>query len=793
MAESMEEMAVRITGDARNYQMAVQASVDATKRLEQTVQASSSKVTGIANTLTGYGQTVQNVLLGLAASMGINGFLGTVQSAIGKAIDTEQTEIAFRSLIGSGEEAMNLLADLRQFAVKTPFEVPQILGAAKQMLAYGQSVNEILPTMQRLGDVASGLNIPLGQLAYLYGTLKSSGRVMTVDMRQFAGRGIPIWLYLAKAIGMVTNETRRLTGEQSAQLAQMVTKGQVNFQMIEKAFDLMVSKGGNFFKMMEDQSFSLGGIISNLSDSLGLLLADVGKQVIEGFDLKRVVKEVGAMAQTAADWFKNMDPTIKKTIFLVIGVVAALGGVVAAVLTLKLVFAGLAAVIATVGWPFIVVAGLVIAAIAVWVDSVGGISKAMDVAKEKALQFWEFVRPVFYALWELVKTVAIVIRDVFVAVGEAISSVWKAVFGESTDIWTAIRNHIVDKILLIAFFFQNFTDVMSAAWNRLVYIILDGINRVTKVAAPWITAVANLDQQVARMKKRSDALRSDIAQRFKKFKEDALKVTPDMVRPDPEAIDRTLSEAGKKGGDAFKKGLKEALQDVDSVLFGSAESMRRLDNYLERLKNAGRAVGKGVGAAMAQAMEGGAAGMAGAGGVGGVAGAAGPGRGLPDRIKAAGESAAAAISNVGETFTYSLAHMMEDQAAAAIAATHRMTEMLEDQANTSAAAIEQVGNASATSVRAVVAGSEAATETVLSNHLGALRGRWNSLTDSIQAWQPDPLRDLGTMFDLGTGYLTNPQGGVDAALRVLQEIRDLIGETVNGPRLNVEGADVGGL
>jgi hypothetical protein len=284
-------------------------------------------------------------------------------------------------------------------------------------------------------------------------------------------------------------------------------------------------------------------------------------------------------------------------------------------------------VIATVGWPFLIVAALVVAAIAVWVDSVGGISKAMDVAKEKFFEFWAFVRPVFYALWDLVKVVVTAIKDAFIWVGGVISDIWKKVFGGSGDVFTRYRDHIVEQILFIGFLFQNFTDAMASAWNRLVYLVADALLKLMKVAAPIMAAALNvtfdLDAKLAALKERSDAMRTDMRQRFEEYKKNALKVAPDAVVPDEKKTKDKMEDLGKKAGDAMKKGIKDA--NIDAVLFGSAESMRRLDVYLERLKGVAPAV---VGAA------GGAAGIARPVGVPDAAGIPGQGGGGPveDRL-----------------------------------------------------------------------------------------------------------------------------------------------------------------
>jgi hypothetical protein len=615
--EELESMVIRLMGDGKSYQQMITEAVGSTQGLAKAVGVNSSQIKSLTQSLEGLGSKAQGILGMLAGGLGIGSLLGTVQTAIFKAAETEQIEIAFKSLIGDAKLAQSTLADLREFAVKTPFELPQILEAAKSMLAYGQQAETIVPTMQRLGDVASALNIPLSSLTYLYGTLKSSGRVMTVDMRQFANRGIPIWLELAKTIGMVGKETRELTGAQSGQLQQMVSKGQITFEMIEKSFINLTSQGGRFFKMMEDQSASFNGIVSNLKDSLGLLLADIGKQIIEGFDLKRVVAEVRDFATAAAEWFKNMDPQAKKFIFILLGVVGAVSLLVAGFLAVKAAVLAISFIVGTIGLPFLVIAAAIVVAVAYWVESVGGIGKALDIAKEKLVQFWKFIEPVRLAIIALVKTSWQYMVVVWTALWNTAKSIWTAITGDVEVNWTDIRDFIVDAILFVAYSLGHIKEVGALAFAFLKMLAIDYYKTIIEWSRPGYASLmllatafgANTDaikeaydtlddmtlggQLINGLQDASDEahksfeeLTKKTAVGFKKFKEDALAVKPDDVvkKDEVKKTTKAAEEAGKQVGQAMKKGIKDGLGDA--MLFGSQEHLHLIDAYMQKINEA---------------------------------------------------------------------------------------------------------------------------------------------------------------------------------------------------------------
>jgi tape measure domain-containing protein len=191
------------------------------------------------------------------------------KSMIKAAGDFEQTQVAFTTMLGSAEKANTLLRDLSDFAMKTPFTLVGLEAASKQLLAYGFGANEMVSSLKMMGDVAAGVSIPIGDISYLFGTLRAQGRVFTMDMRQFAGRGIPIWDELSKTMGKSVSEIQK-----------MVSEGKVGFKDVENAFKSMTGEGGKFHNMMEKQSQTLMGRISNVDDAWTRFLRVQGSGLI---------------------------------------------------------------------------------------------------------------------------------------------------------------------------------------------------------------------------------------------------------------------------------------------------------------------------------------------------------------------------------------------------------------------------------------------------------------------------------------------------------------------------------
>lgn len=219
------------------------------------------------------------------------GMMSLVQSIVQVRGQFQQLELAFNTMLRSTEKSQVLMSQLVDTAARTPFDLTSIAQGAKQMLAFSSNVESVVDEIVMLGNVASGVSAPLGDLIYLYGTLRSQGRAYTVDIRQFAGRGIPIY----EELGKVLNADRQ-------ELNKLVTEGKVGFPEVEKAFKNMTSEGGIYFNLMQEQSKSLTGMLSNLGDAWDSALNKIGQDNQDLF--------TGAI-QGAIDLVENMDQIIR--------------------------------------------------------------------------------------------------------------------------------------------------------------------------------------------------------------------------------------------------------------------------------------------------------------------------------------------------------------------------------------------------------------------------------------------------------------------------------------------------
>lgn len=209
-------------------------------------------------------ERMKSAALGITAAFSAKEFIKNMVQVRGQF---QQLEVAFATMMGSAEKADALMEQLVKTAATTPFDLQGVAAGAKSLMAYGTAAENVNEMLVRLGDIAAGMSIPLNDLVYLYGTTMNQGRMFTQDLRQFQGRGIPIAEELAKVMN-VTKDA----------IPQLVTAGKVTADVFHKAIVSMTEEGSRFGGLMEAQSKTITGQISNIEDAVDMMFNDLGKK-----------------------------------------------------------------------------------------------------------------------------------------------------------------------------------------------------------------------------------------------------------------------------------------------------------------------------------------------------------------------------------------------------------------------------------------------------------------------------------------------------------------------------------
>jgi tape measure domain-containing protein len=260
-------------------------------KLSQAGGGGSSFLKGLSSTLFQLPQQV----------MALQGIMSTLSLPSQLAASAETTSVAFRTLVGDTKMADDALAKVRALADKTPFEFPELADAARKLIAFGEGSETVADSLRKVGDIASGVSAPVGEIAELYGKARVQGTLFAEDINQLTGRGIPIIQEFAKQLDVSEGAIKKLASE-----------GAITFPMLEQAFTDMTSGAGKFSGMMDATSRTMEGLLSTLSDSFKGAMSAVGARLNEALKplLAEAADKIDGLKDKATDLGKELGKAI---------------------------------------------------------------------------------------------------------------------------------------------------------------------------------------------------------------------------------------------------------------------------------------------------------------------------------------------------------------------------------------------------------------------------------------------------------------------------------------------------
>lgn len=215
-----------------------------------------------------------------AAMLGGAAFgLGTIlSSGMEVAGNLEEATVTLETLLGSAKAAKDMLAELTDFAVKTPFEMPQLLDVAIQMINANETADETMKTIKMLGDASGGTALKFGLLATVFNQIRGAGHLLTQDFRQLSTRGILSLQDIAKHFKVT-----------DAEASKMISNGKIGFEDVRAILEGMTSEGGKMANMMEKQSTTLNGLWTTLKDATGILHRELAGSLLPAMKAYRTI------------------------------------------------------------------------------------------------------------------------------------------------------------------------------------------------------------------------------------------------------------------------------------------------------------------------------------------------------------------------------------------------------------------------------------------------------------------------------------------------------------------------
>ncbi len=511
----------------------------------ETVSKQSKKATsgikGFAdkcNKMSGALSAIAAVQLGSVFTGMAGGILNMGIASVQAAAQMRQYEIAFQTMLKSAEAGTQMLRDLQQFAAETPFDVPGVVSAGQQLMAFGFKAEEIIPMLTNLGDAASGLGLGtegVSRLAYALGQMQTSGKLNAQDMMQLTSAGISAWDMLAQAAGKTV-----------AEMKDLCSKGAIDSKAAVQT--IVAGMNDQFGGMMAKTSDEVAGLLANIEETAGNTSAAVGKYLTEAFNIKGILKDVSdrlgefqQKMQTATEQGKSMGDVIKECVPA--PVIAAIGA--------------FAAVLAVVSVAAVAALGAVLGLTA----SMVAIGAAIGAAIALIITYWdEIVDAVNIAVQAILDTVVII----GTAVTEAILGVVRWIIGTIGDMWANITGNQDN-------WFSKFSSMLGDAIKE--------VEDFAKKAIDWFGRVFAAKKAVVDTRN-ADAELAQIQEDYKIY-EEGKKTTkkPDSGKlfqnPDKGNLGSGRNSSLKQENVALK-----ALQDENKI----NQERRKIENEYVRLK-----------------------------------------------------------------------------------------------------------------------------------------------------------------------------------------------------------------
>lgn len=258
---------------------------------------------------------LKNMLVGVFSLQSIQGYVNKLIEVRG---EFELQNVALRAILQNKDEADMLFQRVTELATKSPFTIRQLTKYTKQLAAYQVESSKLYDTTKRLADVSAGLGVDMQRIILAFGQVKAANYLRATEVRQFTEAGINMLGELAKYYSEI--EQRQIS---VADVQEMVTKRMVEFGDVEEVFNRLTSAGGIFYNMQEKQAETLTGMMSNLKDSIDIMLNQIGLSQQDNI-------------KAAIQWVRNLLTNWQEVMFYLKQIVIAFGAYKAVTLAARL-------------------------------------------------------------------------------------------------------------------------------------------------------------------------------------------------------------------------------------------------------------------------------------------------------------------------------------------------------------------------------------------------------------------------------------------------------------------------
>lgn len=238
-------LSARLTLDDESFSRGIQNATRQGEQAGQSVEGIGSRFKNLAKTIAGLAivKKVADITTSIV-KMGIEG---------NASLETSIT--SWTTLLGTQEQAKQMMDDITNYAASTPFSKVGVDEMAKQLSNAGFAGEDLFNQLTKFGNMGSAFGIQedsLKEMVRQYSQVQMAQVAYTEDLNILQDRGIPIYKGLAEVMGVTVAEVKKMAGE-----------GKITADIYNEAINSIAS---NTEGAMEAQSKTFSGLMSTLQD-----------------------------------------------------------------------------------------------------------------------------------------------------------------------------------------------------------------------------------------------------------------------------------------------------------------------------------------------------------------------------------------------------------------------------------------------------------------------------------------------------------------------------------------------
>lgn len=240
-----------------------------TEALQQETKAAEDKIHDLGNATKSETEKMDASLKKIAAGIGAYFSIQQLTQFESKVIsirsEMESLQTSFKTLAGE-QIGGELFEQIKEYELRTPMIMQDLASGAQTMLAFNIPAQDVMLHLKAIGDISMGDSEKFKSLTLAFSQMSATGKLMGQDLLQMINAGF-------NPLQVISEQT----GKSIGQLKEEMEKGAITTKMVQDAFHAAASEGGQFNGMLEAQSKTLKGAISNLEGAWQYMLNDIGE------------------------------------------------------------------------------------------------------------------------------------------------------------------------------------------------------------------------------------------------------------------------------------------------------------------------------------------------------------------------------------------------------------------------------------------------------------------------------------------------------------------------------------